>query len=195
MKSAYQAGADEVIIALDACCIDPRIIHNARRRGTRTVVSKGHGGIAWARNEAIEAARHELILPLDADDELLPGAVFHLYEVGSQGAAVYGDYVVNDALVRNASPAMIYRKSVCHATVLFSKADWQRVGGYKPEFNVGCEDHEFLLSLVEAGVKLIHIDAPVYRKTVSPDGRGARCLERRPLIASLLREFHPKVQL
>lgn len=153
------------------------------------------GGVSYARNSAIDCSKSDLILPLDADDELLPGAIEALLMAYRPGTAVYGNYVVNDAQVNNADPGMIYRKSVCHATVLFAKADWQRVGGYKPEFNIGAEDWEFMLSLVDAGVNLVHIDTPVYRKTINSNGRGAKCLGRRPLIASLLKEFHPKVQL
>lgn len=201
VQSAINAQAFEVIIVNDASTDStPEIIrfNGEDPTGTVFVTSTDEPfpvGVSAARNWGISAANSHWILPLDADDELLPGAFDALLTSRANDQAAYGDYVVNDALMKNADPGMIYRKSVCHATVLFSKADWQRVGGYKPEFNVGCEDWEFMLSLVEAGVKLVHVDAPIYRKAMTPDGRGAKCFARKNLIASLLKEYHPKVQL
>ena len=197
IESAWEAGAYEIIAIDDASPdnTDSILMSQISPRFNYVTGKYPSGGICWARNIGIAAAKSDLILPLDADDELLPGAIDELLHYYSPSKAVYGDYVVNDAQIANANPAMIYRKSVCHATVLFSKEDWRRVGGYKPEFNVGCEDWEFMLSLADAGVKLIHINTPIYRKMINANGRGAKCLERRPLIASLLKEFHPKVQL
>ncbi len=199
IESAIKNGATEIVVFDDGNDDYTRdIVYGFM--DYPSVVLTGHphpfaSGVGLARNISIIQSKCELILPLDADDELLPGAIEALLMAYRPGSAVYGNYVVNDAQVNNAPPEMIYRKSVCHATVLFSKADWQRVGGYKPEFNVGCEDWDFALSLVDAGVNLTHIDTPIYRKAINPNGRGAKCLERRPLIAALLKEFHSKVSI
>ena len=51
-------------------------------------------GVCAARNTAIANADDDsLILPLDADDELLPGAIKALTDAYIPGAIVYGDWV------------------------------------------------------------------------------------------------------
>lgn len=199
VESALAAGANEVVIVNDASTDNTAQVIQSLKRPQLVIATENHSGIpagvVWARNAGIHMANRQMILPLDADDELLPDGIHLLARQIIPIVAIYGDYLIGDTLTPNAPPEMIYRKSVCHATALFYKEDWQRVGGYKSEFNVGCEDYEFLLSLADAGVRFIHVNAPVYRKAMNPNGRGAKCLERRPLIASLLKEYHPKVQL
>jgi glycosyltransferase involved in cell wall biosynthesis len=200
VESALTAGADEVVMVIEAGSDDATILAAAQyvdNRNVRRIFIEGDApaGVCYTRNLGISLARYDWILPLDADDEFLPRMVAWVLEQAQPGTAIYGDYAVGNTAMHNADPGMIYRKSVCHATVLFSKADWQRVGGYKPEFNVGAEDYDFVLSLHEAGVRLVHVDAPIYRKTINPDGRGAKCLNRRSLIVSLLKEYHPRLEI
>lgn len=205
IQSALKAGANEVIVVNDASSDSSETVARSFLREPNVFLT-GHSnpfpfGVCWARNVGIHLAHHELILPLDADDELLPPGIEILTRHYRPGTAVYGDYLLyipdtgEDCPKQNAEPQMIFRKSVCHATVLFSKEDWLNVGGYKPEFNVGCEDWELLLTLVETGAMLIRVAEPIYRKAVREDGRGAKCFARRGLIASLLQEYHPKVQI
>lgn len=152
-------------------------------------------GVCHARNQAISYTDTDLIIPLDADDALLPGAVKALRDAWKPGTFVYGDYIRIDpdgteTIVAAPPPGMITKKTITQATMCFSRADWLAVGGYSPDFNVGAEDWAFALSLVKAGIQPVKIDAVVYRYYVGDAGRAARCLQRAPIIMQLLSEHY-----
>src|SRR3954452_14734962 len=67
---AEDGGTDETAAWL-ARLDDPRV---------RALEPAGHGGAAWQCNRALEAARAELVMFLDHDDELLQGALKKLAE-------------------------------------------------------------------------------------------------------------------
>jgi len=131
-------------------------------------------GVSATRNYGIYFSSNNLILPLDADDELLPGALQAMCDAYQEGTMVYGGWREN-AVDYQAPPIdMIKRKNVCHATMLFSKADWQRVGGYDIKYNIGYEDWAFMLKLYNAGVKAVRLERPLYVRNVSDNGRTAQ---------------------
>lgn len=156
-------------------------------------------GPAYARNAGITHCHHELIVPLDADDEFLPGGLAALKAAYEEGYFVYGGWLEEDAAsgaVREVLPppaGMLYRKNVANATFLFSKADWQRAGGYPMAFTLGAEDYAFMCALVATGVRPLRLEQPVYRYTKSSTGRAAKCAPRWDMIQKLLREHYPEV--
>lgn len=183
---------------------------------TQLCIDNRHHGVVWARNHAIEHAETPLILPIDADDYLLPGAVERMAQAWQPNRVVYGgwreltldkegEYIelsvpyvapyfhYNDVKETKQAPPpeMLPRKHVCHATCLFAKEDWQRVGGYDPIFNLGSEDHEFMIALVEAGCELVRLEGePLYVKTMGGE-RTQKAIQRQHLIRQLLIEKHP----
>lgn len=160
-------------------------------------------GVCALRNTLISEAQNNLILPLDADDYLLPGAVERMAEVWQPGTVVYGGWQQEERCFSTEPdpcytpmmappPGMLPRKHICHATYLFAKADWQRVGGYDPDFNLGAEDWEFMIALVEAGCTLVRLDGdPLYVKTIGDNARTHKAVRRKDLIRQLLLEKHP----
>ena len=131
-------------------------------------------GVSNARNVGIQRAKHALILPLDADDELLPGALQAMYDAWQEGVMVYGGWREDDVDYQAPPIEMIKRKSVCHATMLFSREDWLRVGGYDIKYNIGYEDWAFMLKLYNTGVKAVRLERPLYVRNVSDNGRTAQ---------------------
>jgi glycosyltransferase involved in cell wall biosynthesis len=164
----------------------------------RYIIDAGCYGVCYARNEAILGAQTKLILPLDADDYLLPGAVERMAAAWQPGKVVYGDwrelYPGGSVDYKPAPPPeMLNRKHVCHATYLFAKEDWQRVGGYDPDFNIGAEDWEFMIALVEAGCELVKVYGDsLYVKTIGDNARTHKAVKRKDIIKQLLLEKHPK---
>lgn len=154
-------------------------------------------GVCQLRNKMISyPSTRTLILPLDADDYLLPGAVERMAQAWETGKVVYGDwreeYPGGSLDYKPAPPPeMLNRKHICHATYLFSKEDWQRVGGYDPDFNIGAEDWEFMIALVEAGGELVRLDGdPLYVKTIGENERTHKAVHRKDIIKQLLLEKH-----
>jgi glycosyltransferase involved in cell wall biosynthesis len=148
-------------------------------------------GVCGARNYAIQLAGYVHIIPLDADDELLPDGVETLLKAHKDNTFVYGGWYEGDTYISPPPPEMLTRKNVAHATWLFHRDDWQRVGGYDPDFNIGGEDYAFMVALVNAGVQPIRIDVPIYRKHIREGSRTAAARSRYPFIQQLLREKYP----
>jgi glycosyltransferase involved in cell wall biosynthesis len=151
-------------------------------------------GVCHARNLGIQLSTfNELCLPLDDDDELLPDGLQALVDAWQPGTLVYGGWIEGDEYKSPAPPEMLNRKNVAHATWLFHKDDWRRVGGYDPDFNIGGEDWAFMVALVAAGVRAVRIDTPIYRKAVREGSRTDQARSRFPFIKQLLREKYPAV--
>lgn len=150
-----------------------------------------HAGVCHARNLGVFRVKHDLIVPLDADDELMPDGLQALVDAWQPGTLVYGGWIEGDEYKSPAPPEMLNRKNVAHATWLFHKDDWRRVGGYDPDMNIGGEDWQFMIALVEAGVKPIRIDAPIYKRAIREGSRTEVARRRIGMIKQLLREKHP----
>jgi glycosyltransferase involved in cell wall biosynthesis len=104
----------------------------------------GNQGVARARNTAIAAACGDYILPLDADDRIMPGyltcavAVLNQrpevgfvgchYRLFEENHSTYTPthYQLPDLLVENVVPV----------TSLFRRSAWKQVGGYYPEIAI-----------------------------------------------------------
>lgn len=129
------------------------------------VIHTENQGVAAARNRGVSAAKGEYILPLDADDKIHASYLEKAVEVLDQHdrvGIVYGDveffgektgkwelppYRFPEVLISNVI--------VCSG--LYRKADWEKVGGYKPNMKEAWEDYDFWLSLIELGVEVFHI--------------------------------------
>lgn len=83
-----EAGSSSEILVVDHASRDGTSAW-LKERGVRTVAAPEGGGPARARNAGLAVARHDLVLLLDADARLVPGALGLLRErIGGSGAAV-----------------------------------------------------------------------------------------------------------
>lgn len=206
ITSAFNAGAEDVIVVDDG---SKEEIHLTYNQADAHLLPFGMPvGVCGARNCGISRARNNLIVPLDADDELLSDGLQILYEAWKPNTLVYGGYVergyewgaawvgehppIKSEETRLAPPVeMLNRKSVAHATWLFSKTDWRRVGGYDPDFNIGAEDYAFMIALITEGVTPVRVTNAIYRKHIYPNSRTDAARSRYPFIQQLLREKYP----
>ena len=128
-----------------------------------TIIYNKHSGVVKARNDGIAKAKGDYIVPLDADDiaesSLLEkyiriiqsdhdiGIVYCLYEYFGMNHGIYKlpDYNIINMLI-----------SCCITnTSIFRKKDWALVGGYNSTMELGCEDYDFWLSILELGRKVV----------------------------------------
>lgn len=200
INSAFETGAGEVIVVDDASTDSTdEILWGAKKQHPHLHVVQAAlpfpAGVCHARNLGIEQAHNDSIIPLDADDYFLPGGIMLLRWEDLPLKAVYGGHIEGDyppKLVSAPPPERLAQKNLTGATYLFSRKDWERVGGYHPDFNLGCEDWAFMAALVSAGVQLVRVDEPVY--VYSPGGkRAARCMKYADAIRQLLAEHYPAV--
>jgi glycosyltransferase involved in cell wall biosynthesis len=158
-------------------------------------------GRAPARNVGIRRAETEAILSLDADDALHPE---HLARTvprllsDPRCGVVYTDYqLFGDAThVMRARPfdeAALYRTQYIFAGSVFRRSAFDRTPGYREEFNIGNEDWDLWLSLVEAGYRGEHVPEPLYRYRRHPEAwtsqdplaRAEKILRSRELLRQL----------
>ncbi len=157
------------------------------------VLYADHGGPAAARNKGIEAAKGRYILPLDSDDKIAPTYIekaVKAYEEHENVGIVYckaelfgersgpwdlGDFSIGRMLVRG----QIF------VTSLFSKADWQAVGGFSEELKAGIEDYDFWLSLLELGREVYQIDEVLFFYRQKPVSRNTEFAQDSEAVADV----------
>jgi len=131
----------------------------AREYDWLTLIRQENAGPCAARNNGIASSRAPLILPLDADDKLVPTAlekmvaIFdeqpHLAIVGSW-AREFGNY--NDTL-RACSLGLrkLLRGNTICGTSMFRREVFEKTSGYNPNMLHGYEDWDLWISLHEVG--------------------------------------------
>lgn len=134
-------------------------------------LAENHGR-APARNVGIGMAESEAILSLDADDTLDPDHLAATVPLllGDPGCGiVYTDYQFfgdRDIVMhgRRFDKKRLYVLQYIYAGSLFRKSAFAKTAGYRREFNIGNEDYDLWLSIVEAGYHGVYVPRPLYRQ-------------------------------
>ena len=153
-------------IAKELCTTDLRIRY----------LHKNNAGLSAARNTGIAKAVGIYILPLDADDLLLPDYIQTTIEVLESEKNIRLIYTGTQLFgmengVRN-EPFILKNfmlKNLIPCTALFYKEDWKKVNGYNEKMLNGYEDWDFWMSLIENGVNVKKNDRLLfnYRRTLN----------------------------
>jgi glycosyltransferase involved in cell wall biosynthesis len=139
------------------------------------VIHQANAGCAAARNRGIEAARHDTIAFLDADDLWMP----HRLEraLAALGDTSRPDFVVcaqENFLTPGlaAAPGWLDAAMLAHAqhgfstnTLVARRAAFARVGLFDPLRRV-MSDSEWLVRALDAGLTYLHIDEPLVRRRI-----------------------------
>ncbi len=157
----------ETIEALARLDADPEV----------TVLRQGrNSGPSAARNRGLEVLDTAYFLPIDADDELLPGALERLLAQLETAPEDVGFVYPNSQYTGNQhnyvrSPAfnvwLLMEQNYCPAPALFDRRLFGGTGvSYPEEIVVGHEDWDLILQLAERDVRGIPADGPtfLYRK-------------------------------
>lgn len=158
-----------------------RLLEEAHWPRTR-IFHQPNGGPSAARNRAIQEARGEYILPLDADDTIEPAYVEKAVvvldgrpEVGcvyckalkfgaEQGPWELPPYRIEELVIDN----------VIFVTALFRKVDWQAIGGFDERLRHGVEDYDFWVKMVTAGREVVQLDEFLFNYRVQEKSRTTR---------------------
>ncbi|WP_009633337.1 glycosyltransferase family 2 protein [Synechocystis sp. PCC 7509] len=156
-----------------------------------------NGGTAAARNDGFQAAKGEILVPLDADDVLPKDALKLIstsFAAHPEAGFVYGDYIRQD---KPDSHLKIKMKLVSLATMLSSKkfsfssqwtligttplkrSLWESIGGYDPDFgNQDLHDVEFWLRALATNCSYYYIPENIYtwRKYLGSNSRRVTLL-------------------
>lgn len=140
------------------------ILEKFSRPKTR-IIRQENMGVSAARNNAIKEAKGEYILPLDADDKIAPEYIEKAVDIldsNPEFNVVYCDiqYFGDQNFIfekPDYHPKILLLENFCTVTSLYKKSDWEKIGGYKKEMDIGWEDWEFWLSMRENYLNPYHI--------------------------------------
>ncbi|MBX9950850.1 MAG: glycosyltransferase [Candidatus Obscuribacterales bacterium] len=141
-----------------------------------------NSGPSAARNQAIEKASGQLILPLDADDKIAPTYVekalkFFLDQPDVGIVYCDAEYFGNRNQEWELPPYNfpdILLDNYIFSAALFKKDDWKRVGGYNVNMIHGWEDHDFWLSIVNLKKAVVRIPETLFFYRQVDDSRTNR---------------------
>jgi hypothetical protein len=174
---------------------------NADRFGRLVLLrNTENAGLAYTRNAGFAAAETPFVLPLDADNRLLPECAEKCLEAiqRTNAAFVYpalkqfgdGDAVFSD---RPYDPARFAAANYIDATALVRLAAWTAVGGYH-NVRYGWEDYDFWCRFAEQGLFGTHVPEilGLYRVHSGSMLRSVANAHKRLLIEDM-RQRHPWV--
>ncbi len=188
--SAIHAGAAEVVIVDDCSTDRTEFIGRGLAHAPEILYLRNpfHAGVIYSRNRAIYAANYELILPLDADDQLIN--IGALVDAWTPGTWVYGGWREDGQDIDPPPPGVLNRKELGWVTMLFHKDDWRQVGGYDPVFSLGNEIWQLQRALYAAGVMPTRVSDVVFeRNTDAPRTDRARAWAH--VIKPLIEDKYP----
>jgi glycosyltransferase involved in cell wall biosynthesis len=171
--------AREVIAVDDGSTDDsPQVLERLVAEGRiDAAIRQSNAGVSGARNTAIQHARGEWIVPLDADDELDPAAlerslaaiertpgaawcITDIVRVGPEGEEFFAS-TPPGGLTSDWLHAMLERNFV-ERTMLLKREMMLALGGYDPGFRC-YEDWELGIRMLRSGVIAAYAPGPLYR--------------------------------
>ncbi len=164
-----------------------RQLFGAWRRRDARLLRLPSVGVSAARNLAIEQARGEFILPLDADDRIAPRylerAVQLLEREPSVGiveceAEMFGDASGPWKRPPFRMPHYLLGNTIAPAA-LFRKADFERTPGYNPNMVHGWEDFDLWLSFLELGLGVVRLPETLFFYRQRPRSRSRKLAQDR----------------
>ncbi|MFZ8998765.1 MAG: glycosyltransferase [Ilumatobacteraceae bacterium] len=167
---------------------DDRTVEIANRYDRVTVVTCIGHGIVDVNNTALSSASGEVVIHLDADDRLLPGAVQSLLEafadpdvVIASGSTITddGSRVIDSKLAfpthQHLSIAAAAMNPFSHSGVALRRESVLAIGGYTAYGDVSWgEDYDLWLRILGSGAKAAGVEALVASKTLRAEGISGR---------------------
>lgn len=144
------------------------------------VLHQDNAGPSVARNAAIVQSRAEFIVPLDADDLIMPDAVSSALATMADepdAGVVYGNLTHFGARTdfKYQHPFDIRTQLMSNpiaATALIRKTVFDRCGLYDEHLSkLGLEDWEFWIRVHEGGFRLIKVEEVFFRYRKNPESR------------------------
>ena len=147
-----------------------------------TIIRQTNQGVCTARNNGIAAASGEYILPLDADDKIADTYISKAVEILAQNPQI-GIVLCNGILwafqsggegkwkLKNPTITNMLIQNRIFPSALFRKSDFEKLGGYNPIMETGCEDWELWLNFLENGLKPYKIDEELFYHRIAENFR------------------------
>jgi glycosyltransferase involved in cell wall biosynthesis len=173
------------------------LLDRLRRDGVH-VVRRANGGLSAARMTGLEATSAPYVMPLDADDQLGPGALAALadaLDANPGAAAAWGDVEIFGAasfrvdMPRTLDPWTLTYVNEIPGTSMLRRAAVVETGGWR--LRGGYEDWDLWLSFVERGHGGVYVPVPMLRYRRTAGRMNEDSITRHERIHAHLRELHP----
>lgn len=194
--AAYPDRSHYEVILVDDGSTDPATIAmiDGLDPDACTLIRQRNMGLAAARNRAIERARGEYIIPLDADNRLLPAMIRSTIEQldGDAGAeVVYGDLLRFEEQNLQVKPGpfnfgRLYRSNYIDACAGFRRTLWQRLGGYDEQMRLGFEDWDLWLRAAVAGARFIYVPELLFHYRVRKGSMLSNTNANKPMLVEYI---------
>jgi glycosyltransferase involved in cell wall biosynthesis len=155
----------ELIVVDDASTDDSAaVLHSFHDPRIRIIRHETNRGASLSRNDALSAARGDLIAIMDADDVCAPDRLGRQVEyldahppAGLVGCGIYDNIDATGAVLYTSilphdnetiQRALMERWCFLHSSIMFRRKLYLTVGGYRAAFEP-VEDHDFVLRIVE----------------------------------------------
>lgn len=143
------------------------------------VLHREHAGPSAARNEGIEHAYGDYILPLDADDRIESTYINKAVEILKKNSKIGVVYCYADlfgkAKGRWKLPDYSFERmlvdNIVFVTAFYRKEDWKKVGGYRTDMKYGLEDYDFFLSILEMKKSIYQIPEVLFHYRIKSCSR------------------------
>jgi hypothetical protein len=180
-----QSFPDWEMVIVDDGSTDGRTVAVARAlvdERVRLIELPRNRGPGVARNTAIRAARADIIVPIDADDELPPEAlreVVAAFTAAPEADYVHGYFVVVEAngVEREVHPVPPEDPGLLpfHPLSPYRRRLWARFGGYdeRPSFSAGAGDWMMWLRVLRGGARGRAVPAVLLRYHRRPESLSA----------------------
>lgn len=177
----------EVIVVNDGST-DHRMLELLKELEIRyKVIHQSNSGAAIAKNVGIAASRGKYILPVDADNRIIPDFIPKAIEIlnnsSHQVDIVYTDaYLLGEETgVRKVGEFDLQKLltgNYIDTCAVFRREVWEQTGGYDVALSrLAYEDWEFWLSAYENGFKFYYIPEPLYYYRVKQSSRNTLGLQ------------------
>ena len=144
------------------------------------VLNQPNGGVSVARNNGINNAKGEIILPLDGDDLIAPNYIEEAVKVMTskpEVRVVYCQGIKFDQKGQkkwNLKPFSRYqlaRDNMIFPATFFWKKDALEVGGFSEDMTMGREDWEFWIKMLKNGGDVVQLPFLGYFYRLTPTSK------------------------
>ncbi|GAB3236626.1 glycosyltransferase family 2 protein [Algoriphagus aestuariicola] len=168
------------------------------------VLDQPNGGVSVARNNGINSAKGEIILPLDGDDLIAPNYMEEAVNVLTTRPEVRVVYCKGIKFDENGQkkwklkPFSLYnlaRDNMIFPATFFRRKDALEVGGFSDDMTMGREDWEFWIKMLKNGGEVVQLPFIGYFYRLTPTSKRKKTathqkkIERLAYLNSKHRDF------
>ena len=191
----------EVIVVDDGSTDNSNaILREYERKNSRIhLFSQPNRGVSSARNKALEEAKGDYILPVDADNIILPHFITSAVEAIEANPSVkvvvprieYFGKKSGEWILPDYSLSLLARKNIIDNCALYRRMDALEFGGYCTEVPTR-EDWDFWISMLKNGGEVFFLDSIGFKYRARSDSKHVLNRGKLYAVIDILNSRHPE---